>query len=245
MVNITYIYLVTNCYGDPNKVYVGKTTNIKNRKSRHKKKYGRNINFDIIDEIDSLDKKDWKPLETYWINKVMVWKFNIMNIRKEGGSGSTKWTEKQKANRRGKGMGPNPKISKAKLNHIGTSKPILQYDLEGNFIKEWPSISEATRNINNSDIPSCLSGKQSQAGGFIWIYKEGNILNNIPKFINKRGKSKAKCRTIIQYSLKDEFIKEWESGKHAALVLKKNQPDISACCKGKLKTAGGFKWKFK
>ena len=35
MINITYIYLVENCYGDPNKVYIGKTKN--SRKTQHQK----------------------------------------------------------------------------------------------------------------------------------------------------------------------------------------------------------------
>lgn len=54
---------------------------------------------------------------------------------------------------------------------LGTSKPIIQYDLQGNFIKEWPSRSEAKRWLGSGDIAGCLAGKQKQAGGFIWKYK--------------------------------------------------------------------------
>ena len=53
----------------------------------------------------------------------------------------------------------------------GVNKPILQYDLEGNFIKEWPSISEATRYVKG-DVASCLSKRQKTAGGYIWKFKE-------------------------------------------------------------------------
>lgn len=38
---MTYIYLVENCYGDPNKVYIGKTKN--SRFLPHKKTYGEKI----------------------------------------------------------------------------------------------------------------------------------------------------------------------------------------------------------
>jgi len=51
--------------------------------------------------------------------------------------------------------------------------PILQYDLNGNFIKEWKSAREADRNkiANQSDIGKCLKGKYKQVNGFIWRYK--------------------------------------------------------------------------
>mgnify|MGYP003555118658 CR=1 FL=1 len=48
---ITKIYLVTNCYGDPNKVYIGKTKNEISRKREHIFKYGEQALFDIIDGI--------------------------------------------------------------------------------------------------------------------------------------------------------------------------------------------------
>jgi hypothetical protein len=38
---MTKIYLVENCYGDPNKVYIGKTIN--SRELNHKKTYGKYI----------------------------------------------------------------------------------------------------------------------------------------------------------------------------------------------------------
>lgn len=53
----------------------------------------------------------------------------------------------------------------------GVNKKVLQYDLEGNFIREWDSIAEASRYVKG-DISAYLSGKQKTAGGFTWKYKE-------------------------------------------------------------------------
>lgn len=52
------------------------------------------------------------------------------------------------------------------------SKKVLQYDLEGNFIKEYISLSEASRqnNINVSNICNVCNGKRKQANGYIWKY---------------------------------------------------------------------------
>jgi len=54
------------------------------------------------------------------------------------------------------------------------NKCVGQYDLQGNFIKEWTSQSEAGRfyNIDSTGIYACCRGKQKSAGGFIWKYKE-------------------------------------------------------------------------
>jgi hypothetical protein len=56
-------------------------------------------------------------------------------------------------------------------------KPVLQYDLEGNFIKEWNSGSEATivltnyKNKCNALISECCNGKRKTAYKFIWKFK--------------------------------------------------------------------------
>lgn len=53
------------------------------------------------------------------------------------------------------------------------SKPILQYDLEGNFIKEWSSSMEVERelSIGHNNIGSVCNGRRKSAGGFIWKHK--------------------------------------------------------------------------
>jgi group I intron endonuclease len=50
-------------------------------------------------------------------------------------------------------------------------KSILQYDLNGNLIKEWLSVPEAKKWLGKGDIVGCLYNRQKQAGGFIWKYK--------------------------------------------------------------------------
>jgi len=53
-------------------------------------------------------------------------------------------------------------------------KPILQYDLNSNFITEFGSINEASRQlkIHNDGISACLRGKQKTSGGYKWEYKK-------------------------------------------------------------------------
>ena len=49
---------------------------------------------------------------------------------------------------------------------------------------------------------------------------------------------------VAQYTKHGELINIWETQKEASRVTGVAQPSISACCYGKLKTAGGFRWSF-
>ena len=53
------------------------------------------------------------------------------------------------------------------------SKPVLQFDLLGNFIKEWPSMMKVYEElgIHQGNISSCCSGNRKSAGGYLWKYK--------------------------------------------------------------------------
>lgn len=58
---------------------------------------------------------------------------------------------------------------------IGEKKliPVLQYDKDGTFIREWKSMIDVENElgINNSNITQCCRGKLKSAGGFRWAYK--------------------------------------------------------------------------
>lgn len=218
MINTTKIYLVTNIDNNPNKVYIGKTKN--SRKNKHKKTFGSQITYTYIDEVDSLNKEDWEPLESYWIEQFKVWGFIVINKNKGGG-------------------GPinHSDLSKQKLKNI-KSKPLYQYDLEGNFIKEWKSAKEVSEvlNIKQQNLCSCCKNKSKTAGKFVWKYEY---------IENKQYISMYKCIPVYQYDLQGNFIKEWKSGKEASKMLNIKKESISACCRGQNKTGGGFIWTFK
>ena len=52
------------------------------------------------------------------------------------------------------------------------SKIVLQYDLNGNLIKEWKSASECGRNgFNQGNVSACCRGEKPQYKNYIWKYK--------------------------------------------------------------------------
>ena len=50
------------------------------------------------------------------------------------------------------------------------SKPFAQYDLFGNFIKEWPSLQTVKKELgfNYSNIQACFANRAKTAYGFTW-----------------------------------------------------------------------------
>ena len=52
------------------------------------------------------------------------------------------------------------------------SKPVLQYTLDGVFIREWKSTAECGRNgFNQGNVAACCRGERKTYKGFIWRYK--------------------------------------------------------------------------
>lgn len=57
------------------------------------------------------------------------------------------------------------------------SIPVIQYSMDGEFIKEWKSISfaEHSLGLTKGNVCKCCKGKVKQAYGFIWKYKNNDL----------------------------------------------------------------------
>jgi predicted GIY-YIG superfamily endonuclease len=75
-------------------------------------------------------------------------------------SNKLSWTEERKT----KQSINNPK-----------NKPILQYTLDGEFVKEYYNVSDAVKAVGattHTNIAKCARGTRKKACGYIWKYKE-------------------------------------------------------------------------
>ena len=228
---LTTIYYLHR--GDDIPFYIGKTTNIGNRLSHHKKNFGIDVDLEVINEV-----KDWKFWESYYIKEYQDKGYKLENKNAGGGGpgfasfetkdkirksklgtklsqetkdkiskvtkGKPKHTPKSKESLRKSRLGTkvsqetknkiyteerNNKISKANKNRnishewrekmslakkgkpSSASKPVIQYNLKGEYIKEWSSIAEAKRWLGSGSIQSNVLGRQKSAGGYIWKFK--------------------------------------------------------------------------
>ena len=138
------------------------------------------------------------------------------------------------------------KANKTKFN----KRPIIQYDLDGNIIQEFPSIQAAGAAFNKKSpqgtIGEVCHGHQILAYGFIWRFKDDNRPLPTQEEIQRSLKSNKK-RPILQYDLNNNFIQEFPSIAAAgkALNVKSPSSSIGEACRGKQKTSHGYIWKFK
>lgn len=62
----------------------------------------------------------------------------------------------------------------AKNRKIKFSNPILQYDKDGNFIKEFINIRQCSKELGINNISKVLAGERNLAGGFFFKRKDKN-----------------------------------------------------------------------
>ena len=118
------------------------------------------------------------------------------------------------------------------------SRQVSQYDLSGNWVKDFKSIKEASEftNINQGNIGSCCLGNYKSAGGFIWRYYGDE---SPKKYSNKT------IRPVLQYDLLGNLIGEYDSLIEAANKTGSKSNCIQMCCVGKYKHSNNFIWKYK
>lgn len=75
-------------------------------------------------------------------------------------------------------------------------KSVVEYNISGEFIKEWESISSVSKeySIPTSNISKCCKGSILSIHGMVFLYKNSDILERI-KMLNKR-KHKSKTENV-------------------------------------------------
>lgn len=130
---------------------------------------------------------------------------------------------------------------------IDKTRKVSMYSLEGKFIKEFESITEAEKEtgILVVNICACCNQKIRQAGGYQWNY---NKFDNIEKVRPKKIAEDLKTRYCkpIQMLENGNMVKEFASVLEASnyLNVKNGSTNISACALGKRKSAYGYQWKY-
>lgn len=81
------------------------------------------------------------------------------------------------------------------LNNSDDLQPIYQYDLKGNFIKEWLSYHQIERELgfNRNCISRCCRGEYFSSNGYRWAYKNKPLVSKeeFYKCFLQKGQSKA------------------------------------------------------
>lgn len=226
------------------------------------RKYGTN-NFlvETVEEVE--DESKLSIREMYWINYynscILEENSNGYNMT-YGGEGASKINKQKIFQMWNDGLG-SLEISK-QTGHLSSSirciletlreyskeidfarntgNMVYQYDETGKFMKSYPSISYAAKQVgvDPSMISKCCYGHKQSAAGYFWSLKADE------KFEAKKLKTWQAYR-IGQYTLQNEFVKEYKSLSEAARAMNKKQARcIKECCEGKRENMYGFIWKY-
>jgi len=126
-------------------------------------------------------------------------------------------------------------------------KPVVQLSLDGKFIAEYKGAIEAEeilkiKNINTG-ISACCNSRLKTANNYRWMFKEDYYknMNNIKPL----KKYESMTISVVQLDLNNNFIKNWNSIREVERELNIFNSGITSCCKGRHKTAGGYRWMYK
>ncbi len=143
------------------------------------------------------------------------------------------------------GVGPLSNLSDGGRGY--SDVPVLQYDLNGDFVKEYTSVGVAVSETGVLNVSPCCRGVRKTAGKFIWRYKTNEDYDyRIPvDFIDDMMHFGNYERSVIQMDMDGKFINGYKSIKEAAERTGTSNGKIVSVCKGHRKQSNGFKWKYK
>lgn len=142
-------------------------------------------------------------------------------------------------------------IKKHRVKYSAT--PVLKYSLEGTLLKEYVSISAAAsdNNISMAIISNNCKGITEVPDKFIWRYST-DPLQSVPirakrriSDVNMEKLRSAVSKKTLQMDVLENVVKEHASAKAAAEYVGLHYDTIYKACRGQLKTAAGFYWKYK
>jgi len=217
-----YIYMITNPFG---KIYIGSTHNIEKR-WRHYKTLGCKRQTKLYNSLKKygIENHVFEVIMQTNIDEILKyetligWGFDVLDQHKGLNCVLPKLGEIHSC------MGDESKLKVSKANK-GKKRTI-------EFKERMKLITTGKKHSKESieKRKQALIGNKSKLG------------QKIPLDVVRKS-SLGHMITITQYNLDGSFIKEWESATTASKYLNLNKCSIRLCCRGILKTSGGFIWK--
>lgn len=131
----------------------------------------------------------------------------------------------------------------------GRAQSVRQYDMQHNFIAEYPTMTDAEKRtgVSVSKISLVAKKKRKTAGGYIWEYVDEKKFKIHKERTSRYDVSKDKTAIhILQFSKNGDFIAEYRSIAEAVRINGfKERTNIISNLKERTKSAYGYVWKYK
>ncbi len=223
-----YIYKYENNLN--HKIYIGQTVDFKKRCREHLNasinKNHRDYNFPIH-----------RAINIYGINNFTITVIDCCNSKEKANERERYWIKKYNSYQNGYNATPGGQDGGGY-----NGKQVDIYDLNGNYLMSYENAKIAAKElgISYSSLMQVIHNKRTTCKNIQAKFHNDN--RKISQFHSRQG-----GKIPIYQINKDtnNIIKEWESATYAAKVLNLDSSSITKCLKGKLKTHGGFKWRYK
>lgn len=123
----------------------------------------------------------------------------------------------------------------------GKGEPVVQLTMDGEFIAEYVSASEAGR-LNGfweGAIRCSCNNRLGHPYGYLWLYKKDYDPN--VKYTPKN----ILLKSVVQLTKDGVFVSEYESIAEASRATGIWAQSISNCCNGDMASTGGYMWIYK
>lgn len=137
------------------------------------------------------------------------------------------------------------KVRENDINHISSYK-IRKYDLSGEYIKDYSSLTEAAKEhkITPITLSKACNGKQKTASGFQWRkVKYGSIPDTLPPVEYDTIKP-GEMRPVIQIDEDGVIVQRYESVSAASRAVGVGAKSIRDAANGVQKRAAGLFWSY-
>ena len=102
-----------------------------------------------------------------------------------------------------------------------------------------PENKPQVNHIDGNKQNNCVSNLEFCTNGENQIHAWGTGLQK--RYI---GKENPKSKKVKQFDINNKYIKTWDCIREVERTLKIKNYNITSCCKGKRKTAGGYIWRY-
>lgn len=244
--------------------------NVKTRRTRSKlydamKKYGKDKFH--IEAIEECSNKDLDARECYWIEKYDTLR-NGYNLTLGGGGFNVihddeimqileLWKQGHTQKEINEITGRYVKAIKRILYDNGVTreeirerqsaisralycKPVYVYDMDGNYIAEYSSASEASKalGVHQTTIGHIVNGRDAYSNGYVFRYFKADKIEPTPYTEHPRKIE------VHQYSLDGDYISSYPSYSAGARAVGLScGNNIRESCLNKTAIAGGYQWR--
>lgn len=242
-------------YTFPNgKVYIGQTNNPRSRRIQHLSKSTGSRNVGFWRAYKKYGSFEYEELE-------IVKAATEAELRERLNLLEQRYIAEYKSNNRNFGYnltsgGKVYVVNEEGRQHMSEARtdkmPVLQYTIDGFFVKEYESTTAAAKAIHShaSSIYACCVGeaksmkkrhKVQVIKGYTFRFKRDypDVPHHIDLYITSNKKP------VLQYSLSGVFIKEWSSTVEAEAAMGGMRSGVRQCCYGKYRQSCGYMWRFR